>query len=293
MYYRPYHDREQNNELGPVFATGELETGTWVEIVPQRLQMVIVETGLGPTPAPGQFLRVKQFTYLENMRLVRKERAHLHYGRGKLIQGLEACLGLCREGFKGRFIINGSLAYEEDQPRIPKKSAIVIDLELLGITNEPIGTGVKEDNMLIDEVMELDKIGEAMIKLGDLSRAQWYFDRAYDRIQSSRSSHIKGYLLNINKLSGRLMHNDKSQEQIETDQQFLLQLFKAWDSVRLKSIEVAHLNKDYLRVVIMSKQLMMESRLQDNPRILVLRARALAEVGDFPEAIVPLSPASS
>ena len=68
----------------------------WLELVPQRLQMIIVEAGNGVTPTPGQFLRVKQFIYLEGMTLVKQERATLYYGRKKMIPGLENCLGFTR-----------------------------------------------------------------------------------------------------------------------------------------------------------------------------------------------------
>ena len=99
-----------------------------MEMVPKKLQMIIVYGGNGATPAPGQFLTVRQFTYLENMSLIRKERTTPQYRRGKVMTGLDICLGFCREGFKGRFFIDGSLAYAKDQPKISKIQSIVIDL---------------------------------------------------------------------------------------------------------------------------------------------------------------------
>jgi FKBP-type peptidyl-prolyl cis-trans isomerase 2 len=79
--------------------------------VPHKLKMVIVEPGAGPNPRVGEFVRAKQFIYLDNMTSVKQERVTYIFGRKKLIPGLEFCLALCREGFKGRYYIDSSLAY--------------------------------------------------------------------------------------------------------------------------------------------------------------------------------------
>jgi FK506-binding nuclear protein len=74
-------------------------------------------------------VRVKQFIYLENMVNVKQERTTYTFGRKKLIPGLEYCLGLCKEGFKGRFYIDSSLAYGKSSlPGIPANSNLVIDI---------------------------------------------------------------------------------------------------------------------------------------------------------------------
>lgn len=63
------------------------------------------------------------------MASVKQERVTYTFGRNKLISGLESCLALSREGFKGRLYIDSSFAYgEESLPGIPAKSNLVIDL---------------------------------------------------------------------------------------------------------------------------------------------------------------------
>jgi FK506-binding nuclear protein len=97
--------------------------------------MVIVEPGTGPNPKKGDFIRVKQFIYLDNLTIVKQERVTYTFGRKKLIPGLEFCLAMCREGFKGRFYINYDLAYgPQTLQGIPANSNLVLDIEINAIT---------------------------------------------------------------------------------------------------------------------------------------------------------------
>jgi hypothetical protein len=41
-------------------------------------------------------------------------------------------------------------------------------------------------------------------------------------------------------------------------------MFKMFDIIKIKTVELALLNRDYYRVIMLSKQCMMESRLEMN-----------------------------
>lgn len=107
---------------------------------------MIVEPGTGPNPKVGDFLRVKHFIYLDNMVNVKQDRVTYTFGRNQILPGLEFCLAICREGFKGRFYIDSSLAYgPQSLPGIPANSNLVMDVEISSITAEPLSTGEYED----------------------------------------------------------------------------------------------------------------------------------------------------
>lgn len=89
-----------------MFEANELEQGIWLELIPHKLRMIITDPGVGPTPKRGEFIRLKQFIYLEDMTVLKQERITYTFGRGKLIEGLEYCLSLGREGFKARLHID-------------------------------------------------------------------------------------------------------------------------------------------------------------------------------------------
>lgn len=50
--------------LRPVFEENELVHAIWIELVPHRVRLAVVEPGVGPTPRVGDFVRAKQFVYL-------------------------------------------------------------------------------------------------------------------------------------------------------------------------------------------------------------------------------------
>lgn len=56
-------------------------------------------------------------------------------------------------------------------------------------------------------------------------------------------------------------------------------MYDVFDLIKIKTVEMALLNKDYYRVIILSKQCVMENRLEQNPRVLAARARAFSMVG--------------
>ena len=43
-----------------------------------------------------------------------------------------------------------------------------------------------------------------------------------------------------------------------------MSIFKVFDIIKIKTVEIALLNKDYYKVIILSKQCLMESRLELN-----------------------------
>lgn len=97
--------------------------------MPHLVKMIIVDSGNGCTPVAGDFIRCKQFTYLDNMTLIKGERVTLLFGRGYLIPGLDICLAMCREGFRARCFLAPSYAYgAEKVGKIPPNSFLIIDI---------------------------------------------------------------------------------------------------------------------------------------------------------------------
>lgn len=157
--------------------------------------MIIVDSGNGGTPVAGDFIRVKQYIYLENMTLVKGERATLLFGKGHLLPGLEICLAICREGFKARCFLAPNYAYgAEKAGKIPANSCLIIDIEVATITKEPVLRESEDDNLLVGEIVSLEKEGLDFFRKGDLVEAQLRFESAFARIQSTRSKEIKNYL---------------------------------------------------------------------------------------------------
>ena len=92
--------------IRPVFEANEIDHfGIWMELVPNRVKMIFTDPGRGLTPQTGQFIRLKQYIYKEDMTQLKAERITYLFGRKQLIPGLEICLAFCREGFKARCFI--------------------------------------------------------------------------------------------------------------------------------------------------------------------------------------------
>lgn len=56
-------------------------------------------------------------------------------------------------------------------------------------------------------------------------------------------------------------NNEKTAEQIKKEKEELVQIFLIFDRIKVKTVEVALINKDYYKVIILTKQSLMESRL--------------------------------
>jgi len=56
-------------------------------------------------------------------------------------------------------------------------------------------------------------------------------------------------------------NNEKTAEQIKKEKEELVQIFSIFDRIKVKTVEVALINKDYYKVIILTKQCLMESRL--------------------------------
>lgn len=51
-------------------------------------------------------------------------------------------------------------------------------------------------------------------------------------------------------------------------------MYKIFDIIKIKAVEMGLINRDYYKVIMLTKQCMMESRLEMNQRILAARSRA-------------------
>lgn len=51
-------------------------------------------------------------------------------------------------------------------------------------------------------------------------------------------------------------------------------MYKIFDIIKIKAVEMALVNRDYYKVIMLTRQCMMESRLEQNERILAARSRA-------------------
>lgn len=71
--------------------------------------------------------------------------------------------------------------------------------------------------------------------------------------------------------NGERTHADINRELVE-----VVRMYEAFDVVKIKTVEMALLNKDYYRVIFLTKQCISESRLEQNHRVLAARARAFS-----------------
>ena len=53
-------------------------------------------------------------------------------------------------------------------------------------------------------------------------------------------------------------------------------MYKIFDLIKIMTVELAFLNKDYYKVIFLTKQCLLENRLEGNERILAPRATAFA-----------------
>ena len=50
--------------IRPIIELDEINHGIYVQLIPNKLTMIIYEPGCGPTPKTGEFIRLKQSIYL-------------------------------------------------------------------------------------------------------------------------------------------------------------------------------------------------------------------------------------
>jgi hypothetical protein len=81
-------------------------------------------------------------------------------------------------------------------------------------------------------------------------------------------------------------NGERTEAEINKEIKDVVRMYETFDLVKVKAVEMALLNKDYYRVIILSRQCAMESRLESNARVLAARARAFSEVGEFETALV-------
>lgn len=71
-------------------------------------------------------------------------------------------------------------------------------------------------------------------------------------------------------------NGERTQADINRELAEVVRMYEAFDVVKIKTVEMALLNKDYYRVIFLTKQCISESRLEQNHRVLAARARAFS-----------------
>jgi hypothetical protein len=56
----------------------------------------------------------------------------------------------------------------------------------------------------------------------------------------------------------------------------IAEMYNIFDLIKIMTVELAFLNKDYYKVIFLTKQCLLENRLESNERILAPRATAFA-----------------
>ena len=71
-------------------------------------------------------------------------------------------------------------------------------------------------------------------------------------------------------------NGQRTEAEINKEIQEVVRMYEAFDTIKIKTVEIALINRDYYRVIMLSKQCLMENRLEQNQRVLTARARAFA-----------------
>jgi hypothetical protein len=110
----------------------------------------------------------------------------------------------------------------------------------------------------------LTEEGHLLLEKGHTAEAQLKFEAAFFHIHSTRCKEIKNHLYYNPR--GRFTHHQEEEKPktYEADKAFLVKMFEQFDAIQIKTIEVAFHNKDYYRVIILSKECLMEGRLELN-----------------------------
>ncbi len=105
------------------------------------LKYVIFQKGTGPSPAPGDKVKVHYSGYLRDGKpfdssVERGEPIGFQCGKGQVIAGWDEGLQLLQKGSKAKLIIPWQLAYGEAgrPPVIPAKADLIFDVELVDFT---------------------------------------------------------------------------------------------------------------------------------------------------------------
>lgn len=118
-------------------AIGELRTQ-------YTMRVIEIEPGTGKPYEPGKLLKVHYTGYLRNGTKFdssrdRNEPFTFEQGKRRVIPGFDNCCEGLKVGGKRRLLIPYQLAYGElgRAPRIPPKSELIFDIELLDVSEPP------------------------------------------------------------------------------------------------------------------------------------------------------------
>jgi len=108
------------------------------------MRVIEVAPGTGKLYEPGKLLKVHYTGYLRNGTKFDSSRDRnrpfeFEQGKRKVIPGFDNCCEGLRVGGKRRLLIPYQLAYGEKgrEPRIPPKSELIFDIELLDVLEPP------------------------------------------------------------------------------------------------------------------------------------------------------------
>jgi peptidylprolyl isomerase len=108
------------------------------------MRVIEVAPGTGKPYEPGKLLKVHYTGYLRNGAKFDSSRDRdkpfeFEQGKRKVIPGFDNCCEGLRVGGKRRLIIPYQIAYGEKgrQPKIPAKSELIFDIELLDVLEPP------------------------------------------------------------------------------------------------------------------------------------------------------------
>ena len=130
--------------LTPTYSANPSSTTPKATKTDSGLQIIEIKEGTGPTPKPGDTLRVHYTGTLPNGTKFdssrdRKEPFEFILGQGQVIKGWDEGICLMKVGGRSNLIIPAELGYGAQGAggKIPPNSTLHFDVELIGIQGKP------------------------------------------------------------------------------------------------------------------------------------------------------------
>ncbi len=138
-------DAERQKAVEEAIKRIEEGTGQKMERTPSGLMYVMLKEGDGPSPKPTDKVQVHYVGWLLDNTVFDSSvsrGAPVEFALDKVIRGWTEGVGLMKVGGKAKFLIPYELAYGERgmPPRIPPKSPLIFEIELLEIVNDKPAT---------------------------------------------------------------------------------------------------------------------------------------------------------